>query len=237
MENKKKIELAHLCKFCYDVPPKSERAIKYDIEQINGLSYIVVSRIWDEETSLEGYILKRATIPALEVYIVFKGSVEFQDWIINSMVRKKEVPFMGFRGLKVKAHRGYLKCYLRIREKLIREIKELGTKYTNTTIYYSGHSLGGAIATLAISDVELMRGTEYYHESFGSPAIFSRNILSFGRMKEKINRTVNGNDIVPRLDIFGYTHIGKEHKIGKDRFFVRSFKDHSIEEYIKNLEN
>ena len=136
-------------------------------------------------------------------------------------------------------------------------------KETKKTLWFCGHSLGAAMATI-------MAGRCYYDDrlpdpeqlyTFGSPRVgWGRYVREF---KTKHIRWVNNNDIVTRVPfaIMGYRHDGEEHYMNaygkvrpltgwqrvKDRFRgmwmgikkgkIDNFSDHSMSEYIKNLEN
>jgi predicted lipase len=77
-------------------------------------------------------------------------------------------------------------------------------------IFYTGHSLGAALATLAAA-----RRPPQAVYAFGSPLVGNN---AFARMTARlpIHRVVDGNDIVtvvpPRE--FGFVHVGTEHRIG-----------------------
>lgn len=136
-------------------------------------------------------------------------------------------------------------------------------KETKKTLWFCGHSLGAAMATI-------MAGRCYYDDrlpdpeqlyTFGSPRVgWGRYVKEF---KTKHIRWVNNNDIVTRVPfaIMGYRHDGEEHYMNaygkvrpltgwqrvKDRFRgmwmgikkgkIDNFSDHNMSEYIKNLEN
>lgn len=129
-------------------------------------------------------------------------------------------------------------------------------------LWFAGHSLGAAMATIMASrcmyDKELPNPVELY--TYGSPRVgWSGYVVSLGVMH---HRWVNNNDVVCRVPprFLGYRHHGEEHYLNawgnvrkpigwqrvKDRWRgiwmgikkgkVDSFSDHSIGEYIKHIE-
>lgn len=129
-------------------------------------------------------------------------------------------------------------------------------------IWFCGHSLGAAMATIMASRCHLYEGIEPVQElyTYGSPRVgWKKYCNSLGVVH---HRWVNNNDIVTRvpLNIMGYVHDGQEHYINaygklrqstgwqriKDRFRgmwmglkkgkIDNFSDHNIGDYIKHIE-
>lgn len=78
-------------------------------------------------------------------------------------------------------------------------------------IYTTGHSLGGAMCTLAAT--RLPSSTIIYN--FGSPRVGSFKFAKVLNERHEIHRFVNNNDIVPRVPFvfMGYGHAGNLHYI------------------------
>jgi triacylglycerol lipase len=128
-------------------------------------------------------------------------------------------------------------------------------------LWFTGHSLGGAMAAICAGRCRLsyIRSNPRALFTFGSPRIGSRRYVNYVQMEA--HRWVNNNDIVARLPPawLGFRHKGQEVYLNaygqirrhtgwqrvKDRWrgFVRGlrerrfdhFADHSIGEYIKHI--
>ena len=131
------------------------------------------------------------------------------------------------------------------------------------TLWFCGHSLGAAMATIMASrcmhDIELNDPVELY--TFGSPRVGWKKYCN--SLNVVHHRWKNNNDIVTTvpLALMGYVHHGTQHYLNaygeyrkptgwqmiKDRWRgiwmglkkgkIDSFGDHSMTEYIKHIEN
>ena len=128
-------------------------------------------------------------------------------------------------------------------------------------LYFCGHSLGGAMATICSGRCYLSHIPSNPVELFtyGSPRVGDKRYINHVKLDHY--RFVNNNDIVPRVPprLFGYRHCGAEVYLDRDgqirklglvskrrdkwRGFIRSLKrwkidhfvDHSIHRYIEAL--
>jgi triacylglycerol lipase len=126
-------------------------------------------------------------------------------------------------------------------------------------LWFCGHSLGGAMATICAARCYLSHINSNPEQlyTFGSPRVGDRRYISFVRLEHF--RFVNNNDIVPRVPPLwlGYTHAGREvyfdrhGHIAKLNFIMKRrdrwrgffgelinrkidhFADHSVHRYIK----
>jgi triacylglycerol lipase len=127
------------------------------------------------------------------------------------------------------------------------------------TLWFTGHSLGGAMAAICAGRCRLsyIRSNPRALYTFGSPRIGSRRYVNYVQMEAY--RWVNNNDVVPRVPPawLGFRHKGQEVYLNaygkirritgwqrvKDRWrgFVRGlrerrldhFADHSIGQYVQ----
>ncbi len=89
---------------------------------------------------------------------------------------------------------------------------EKALKENDKTLYFTGHSLGGAMATICAGRCKLSEISSNPESlfTFGSPRVGNRRYINF--VKVPHYRWVNNNDIVPRVppQWFGYSHSGME---------------------------
>ena len=108
--------------------------------------------------------------------------------------------------------RGFHNAYMEISSNLSRDILESRAK----RLYITGHSLGGALATICAAHMYSEGVRNITLCTFGSPAVGTRRFAR--RMTEKLGphcvRYVNGPDPVPRVPLPGvillpaYRHVG-----------------------------
>ena len=160
-------------------------------------------------------------------------------------------------------HRGFKKEVDDLWPTMMPVVKKLGAKQTHhVDIWFTGHSLGGAMATIVASrlylDIDCPDPAELH--TFGSPRVGDKDYV--GCFNFTHHRHVNNNDIVTRVPmwIMGYRHHGTLHYFNcngvecnltpwgkfKDRMIgywrgiwklqMDSFSDHNITTYAELCE-
>jgi len=196
------------------------------------------------------------------VTIVFRGSDSDYDWetnfdtaqeraefdrkiikdvIVEEESREQDYPYDGKNSSESLIHRGFTAAYFAVRDQLHAYID----RHDVTSLTVTGHSLGGALATLCAVDMQYnfadrLDSIEAY--TYGSPKVGNRGFsASYNQRVPDSYRIVNGVDIVPALPRWWqgkYVHVAQEIHIGS-RFtfnFVRArIKDHGIANYITAL--
>ncbi len=125
--------------------------------------------------------------------LVFRGSANLKNWISNLKAIKAKWPKGGH------VHLGFMKAFEKIWPELDKIISSIPLP-----LFYTGHSLGAALATLAAS---VKPPVALY--TFGSPKTGDREFAD-SLSPVSIYRIINNLDIVPRLPPAScFTHVGK----------------------------
>lgn len=101
-------------------------------------------------------------------------------------------------------HYGFLRAYLSVRDALLRGINLLSNDLSEGySLYFTGHSLGGALATLAAADFQALHLFHDYNVtcmSFGAPKVGNLNFVRlFNKLVPNAFRIVNDADLVSRM--------------------------------------
>ena len=68
-------------------------------------------------------------------------------------------------------HSGFLSAYNGLKSTIISQLQSLVALYRTSTIYITGHSLGGAIALLASTDIKDLIVNPNFFITFGEPRV------------------------------------------------------------------
>ncbi|NEO30654.1 MAG: lipase family protein [Symploca sp. SIO3C6] len=207
-----------------------------------------------DSTDTQGAILPNGA----ESIIVFRGSDSSFDWKTNfntraeraefdqQIIRKEIVakkdklyPYLQQSSSGSLMHRGFVKAYFSVRAQIHQYISNHQLSHVTVT----GHSLGGALATLCAVDIQYNFSDKVSIEiyTFGAPKVGNKGFReAFNRRVPNSYRFVNGMDIVPELPRWwqGYRHVDDQFRIGSRfslKFLSARFKDHAIGNYIKAL--
>jgi len=213
-----------------------------------GGEYGEVKKIFDEELKFNtSHVQGFFGINKDEIYIVFEGSDGTIDWMDN--FNFKQVKPVIEHGGKAKVHSGFLFQYLLANKKIIDFFEN--NSYLNDNVkrvVVTGHSLGGAIATICALDVSLNmrnifknKGIALHCITFGSPRVGNMRFKKFFESNVRNSvRVVNGADAVCKVpfNFLKYVHVRKRVRIGRKSIFNNVFpsaKDHYPQEYLKNI--
>lgn len=172
------------------------------------------------------------------ITVVFRGSQEPQDWMTNFTF--KDIDFLK-RG---RVHKGFYQAFRLFIQTLSKKnkngdtihnsiLKDVDTFNQTSKIILTGHSLGGALATIASCYLmEMGVHTENINVyTFGSPPVGTIDFCDFYKEKLDIYRLVNSNDVVPQLEkITNLFHIGTEVLLPSNEGEI-----HACDGYIDNI--
>lgn len=192
---------------------------------------------WIESADTQAAVLETDRQRAL----VFRGTSNVHDWLTNlDAWRGTREEFVG------EVHQGFYDALMIVLDDIVPLVQK-----DHKTLYITGHSLGGALATLAKGIFP--HGRLY---TFGSPRVgdkeFAESIDNLGHNF----RFTNNNDIVPRVPFGDYKHAGVNYHfthtgrmwsdpewwmVGADRIVARfvkfrladGVKDHDMGEYVR----
>jgi len=116
-----------------------------------------------------------------------------------------------------RVHGGFLAAYMSLRSQVVDAGLELSKKYPKLAFAVVGHSLGGAIATLAAADLAIAREVKNPVElwTFGSPRVGNKIFADYldEHYLDQSFRITNNRDPIPRLPpyFFGVEHVDTEY--------------------------
>lgn len=190
--------------------------------------------------------------------MAFRGTNELADWLDNLNAFSAKHLFGEF-------HRGFWNSVEDVWDPLLGRYEDL-LKQRKRPLFITGHSLGGAMAT--VSAARLVHDDRPFTSvyTFGQPRVMTRDTARVFNMecKSRFFRFHNNNDIVTRVParIMGYTHAGTYLYIAEDEtiheeagFWFRfvdyvegaldalkedgidAIEDHAIKKYLKAVQD
>lgn len=187
------------------------------------------------------------------VVVAFRGTEQTRDWAEFVQYTKTD----GYGG---RVHEGIAKALDGVWNYVLAAFYDARSE--DKTIWVTGHSLGGALATLAAQRMHEEGFEPHMTTTFGAPAIFDEQ--GADNFEPKLYRFVNDEDVIPQLSwprLFdAYHHVGEEifllrrGDVAEDRYpphlaqkFHRAMnidnpvnptgplKDHLMIEYVQKL--
>lgn len=139
------------------------------------------------------------------IVLTFRGTSNLRNWVENARVCKKTFVFGT-------VHSGFWDCADDQMTLFMAPVKKLLDDYPSYTLVLTGHSLGGALATLSAVLLQRMYDVDVgrmHLVTYGQPRVGDFDLVSWINMQEwKVTRVVNANDLVPHLPLnaMGYFH-------------------------------
>ena len=185
--------------------------------------------------------------------MVFRGTDEIEDWIDNVNIFPTKELFGEF-------HKGFWSATEEVWHDLYQKYEEK-RKQNKRPLFITGHSLGGAMATVAAARLLHLDKPFMGVYTFGQPRVMKHDTADTFNAKDKSRffRFQNNNDIVTRVPTrgMGYSHVGQilyiseEQKIHRDPGYwfkfldtidgclaalqedgIDAVEDHNIEKYL-----
>lgn len=173
------------CGPCKSYPLINVKAVSGDIQWFAGFS-----------TALNGIVLS------------FRGSSNIPNWITNLSVGKTN--YAKCSGCQV--HSGFLSAWTGIKGAVHSAIQNLRAAHRDAPIHITGHSLGGAMATLAAPDIKESFGAIHALYTYGEPRVGNPEFSNWFKGVVFSYRIVHQADIVPHIPwaSTGFLHEGEE---------------------------
>jgi len=174
----------------------------------------VLSLLSDTGKNTFGYVGYSSKLN--EIIVAFRGTVSssIKNWVEDLSAFKGWSDVDGISDAR--AESGFESAYKPLKPQMLSAVSAAVQQYPTASITVTGHSLGGAMSTLAAVDLTQGEGySDITHYTFGSPRTgnptFASAYQSLVGSGQRI-RVVNNNDLVPHvpLEDFGYEHVAQE---------------------------
>jgi endonuclease G len=132
--------------------------------------------------------------------LAFRGTESVGDWLANLDTLTVTRPYG-------KVHRGFSKALAAVLDEVLEKLNHLA----KPRVVVTGHSLGGALATLFAAEAPSDLPIQWVH-TYGQPRVgMGNSFTSFlgDRYGKRFVRVVNNNDIVPRVPPWPFAHVGR----------------------------
>lgn len=148
-----------------------------------------VTSFQDRLTGTEGFVGSDGDM----TIVAFAGTDQRNDWMTNIQCKMTEIELPG--GYYIQVHKGFYQAYLSVGEK-VQQLIELHSNGKAKKLIFTGHSLGGALATIAALKCRVL---DRPHKviTFGGPRVGSLALSSY--MRRNVVRVVAGGDPVPHI--------------------------------------
>ncbi|WP_049622765.1 lipase family protein [Frateuria defendens] len=196
----------------------SQSGFSWTPNGLNGFTYSAplwgtVTVLWEKYPEPFGFVAWDGTGNAL---VVFRGTMTSVDAVIDAEVDQTAYTLVatGFGNVQV----GWYNVYATLREALLTQLKAIGPV---TRLFFTGHSMGAALSSLAVPDVATNSAIppgsrrSYVHYNFASPRVGDPG-FAYGMnwsVAAPTFRVVNTEDVVPDVPppLLGstvYQHVG-----------------------------
>ena len=170
----------------------------------------LVGTLSDSGTDTQGFVAVRRAGDETDMTVVsFRGTENVRDWGTNLRHALTPAEFLPpvSNESPGKVHQGFLDAFMSVKEQVDRHMQCA----SGVPIFITGHSLGGALATLATAHLSGWGLTACY--TFGAPRVGDKGFAS--NLRAPVYRVVNPLDTVPLVPPWsqGYRHAGVRKKL------------------------
>ena len=164
----------------------------------------------DPGTDTQGFVAVRRAGDEMDMAVVsFRGTENVRDWETNLhySLTPVDIPRPATNESIGRVHQGFQDAFVSVRDQLERYLPCAA----GLPVLITGHSLGGALATLAAAHLSGWGLAACY--TFGAPRVGNKGFSS--NLRTPVYRVVNPLDTVPLVPGWwrGYRHAGAEKKL------------------------
>lgn len=181
--------------------------------------FVLTQRIGSYRSNAEGFV---GYLPSQSaIYVVFQGTQDIMQWFTNVNAKKITYPacqaeyaHMGKNPCQV--HEGFYRAQMSVNNVVISAVRDLLATFPTYQVIVTGHSLGGALATLQAVSIIQTLNIQARLFTFGAPREFNNQAASsVSSYIADINRVTHFADPVPHLPpmndhVLVYRHIHGE---------------------------
>jgi predicted lipase len=159
------------------------------------------------------------------IVVSFRGTALHHNWLNNLKMGKSDFPYApSTRGIvpQCQVHSGFLCLYEELRKRLHIALRPFILQ--QSSIILTGHSMGGALATLAAMDlagIAIQRRINLI--TYGAPRVGDAQFAEvLVQNVPYIRRVIEENDLVPHFPgrRLGYVHAGPELYYHRRKYFI-----------------
>ena len=152
------------------------------------------------------------------IIIAFKGTTTLKEVLVDATIDQINLGKFG------KVHRGFYQYFTDKHRDYLRGFIKDKPSYNN--IVFTGHSLGGAIATIASAYFACEFKRNIYCVSFGAPRVGNSTFCKFFKtVVLKSFRFANKGDLVTNLPPAGlYKHVKTKYVVNENLFEIEAHK-------------
>jgi len=168
--------------------------------------FIPVYAIYDKSHDTNGYI--GYTPSQSTIYVSFRGSESIQNWLDNLDVILTSYPLCS--GCEV--HKGFYSAEQDSIANVLNVVKSLKAQFPTYSVIVTGHSLGAALATLTILDLQKAGISPLRLFNYGCPRIGNDQFAAYASsILSDHNRITHHKDMVVHTPMHErFTHINNE---------------------------
>lgn len=167
--------------------------------------FVPVYSFNDTKHETRGYI--GYTESQKTIYIAFQGTDSVKNWVSNLDAVTTSYPHCD--GCTV--HKGFYKAEQVVINDIFEQVRSLRNRFPDYSILVTGHSLGGALATLCATDLVSSGVSNVRVFNFGSPRVGNTAFAAYAQELYEHYRVTHHKDMVLHVPMHErFTHLNGE---------------------------